>query len=223
MNNISVAIDGPAGAGKSTVAKKVAKKMDLLYIDTGAMYRAVTYLMLKKGIDPNQEQEIIYIAKNTTFNFSKDGSQIFINGENRSEEIRSSKVSANVSLVSKIGPLREALVAAQRKLAENHNVIMDGRDIGTHVLPEADLKIYLTASVEERAKRRYDELVTKNKDEPVSYEKVKENIVLRDHIDSNREQAPLIEAEDAVKIDTTNLTTEEVVEAIIKLIKKINT
>lgn len=223
MNNISVAIDGPAGAGKSTVAKKVAKKMDLLYIDTGAMYRAVTYLMLKKGIDPNQEQEIIYIAKNTTFNFSKDGSQIFINGENRSEEIRSSKVSENVSLVSKIGPLREALVAAQRKLAENHNVIMDGRDIGTHVLPEADLKIYLTASVEERAKRRYDELVAKNKDEPVSYEKVKENIVLRDHIDSNREQAPLIEAKDAVKIDTTNLTTEEVVEAIIKLIKKINT
>ncbi len=223
MNSISVAIDGPAGAGKSTVAKKVAKKMDLLYIDTGAMYRAVTYLMLKKGINPNQEQEIIDIAKHTSFNFSKDGSQIFVNGENRSEEIRSSKVSENVSLVSKIGPLREVLVAAQRKLAENHNVIMDGRDIGSHVLPEADLKIYLTASVEERAKRRYDELVAKNKNEPVSYDKVKENIVLRDHIDSNREQAPLIEAEDAVKVDTTNLTTEEVVEAIIKLIKKINT
>ncbi len=219
MNNISVAIDGPAGAGKSTVAKEVAKKMDLLYIDTGAMYRAVTFLVLEKGLDPTQEQEIIHIANNTTFDFSKDGTQIFVNGKNRSLEIRSPKVSDNVSLISKIGSLRKVLVKAQRKLAENHNVIMDGRDIGTHVLPDADLKVYLTASVEERAKRRFEELQETSDGDGVSFENVKKNILLRDKIDSSREQAPLVKAEDALEIDTTKLTTAQVIEEVVRLIK----
>ncbi|NBG88758.1 (d)CMP kinase [Isachenkonia alkalipeptolytica] len=221
MNSISVAIDGPAGAGKSTVAKEVAKRMDLLYIDTGAMYRAVTFLVMNEGIDPNQEQEIIRIANNTSFNFSKDGSQIFVNGENRTKEIRSPKVSENVSLVSKIGALREVLVKAQRKLAENHNVIMDGRDIGTHVLPEADLKVFLTASVDERARRRFEELLETDEETSISFEEVKENILLRDNIDSTREQAPLIKAQDAHEIDTTKLSTTEVIEEVISLIRKV--
>jgi CMP/dCMP kinase len=222
MKNISVAIDGPAGAGKSTVAKAVAKNMDLLYIDTGAMYRAVTYLVLKEGLDLTEEQKIINIAKNTTFNFSKEGSEIFINGENCSKEIRTPEVSEKVSLVSKIGALRTILVNAQQKLAKNHDVIMDGRDIGTHVLPQADLKIFLTASVNERATRRFEEL---SKDKPsanISFDAVKNNIIERDNIDSNRDQAPLIKAEDAIEIDTTSLTTVEVVEKIIKLIAKIH-
>ncbi len=221
MKNISVAIDGPAGAGKSTVAKAVAKKMDLLYIDTGAMYRAVTFLVLKEGIDIIDEQMIIDIAKNTTFNFSTDGSEIFINGENHSKEIRTPRVSEKVSLVSKIGDLRTVLVNAQRKLAENHDVIMDGRDIGTHVLPQADLKVFLTASVEERATRRFEELSKDNQAESVSFDAVKKNIIQRDSIDSNRDQAPLVKAEDAIEIDTTTLRTNEVVEEIIKLIRKI--
>lgn len=222
MKNISVAIDGPAGAGKSTVAKAVAKRMDLLYIDTGAMYRAVTFLVLKEGHDINDEQKIIDIAKNTTFNFSIDGSEIFVNGENRSKEIRSPRVSEKVSLVSKIGDLRTVLVNAQRNLAENHDVIMDGRDIGTHVLPQADLKIFLTASVEERATRRFEELSRDNQAEPVTFDAVKNNIIQRDNIDSNRDQAPLVKAEDAIEIDTTTLTTNEVIEEIIKLIRKIH-
>jgi len=222
MTNISVAIDGPAGAGKSTVAKAVAKEMDLLYIDTGAMYRAVTFLVIQEGLDINDEQKIINIAKNTTFNFSKDGTEIYVNGENRSREIRTPRVSENVSLVSKIGALRTILVRAQRKLAENHDVIMDGRDIGTHVLPNAELKVFLTASVEERATRRFEELKRENKEESISFDAVKKNIIQRDRIDSNRDQAPLVKAKDAIEIDTTALTTNEVVEAIIDLVKKIH-
>lgn len=222
MKNISVAIDGPAGAGKSTVAKAIAKEMDLIYIDTGAMYRAVTFLVLQEGIDINDEQNIINIAKNSTFNFSKDGTEIYVNGKNRSKEIRTPKVSEKVSLVSKIGTLRTVLVIAQRKLAENHDVIMDGRDIGTHVLPQADLKVFLTATVEERATRRFEELTRDNKDESISFDAVKNNIIQRDRIDSNRDQAPLVKAGDAIEIDTTKLTTNEVVEAIIKLIRKIH-
>ncbi len=222
MKNISVAIDGPAGAGKSTVAKKVAKKMDLLYIDTGAMYRAITFLVLQEGIAIDDEQKIINIAKNTTFDFSKDGSEIFVNGENRSKEIRTPMVSENVSFVSQIGALRTVLVNAQQKLADNHDVIMDGRDIGTHVLPKADLKVFLTASVEERATRRFEELSRQNKAGSVTFEAVKKNIIQRDTIDSNREQAPLVKAEDAVEIDTTTLTTNEVVDRIISLIRKIH-
>jgi len=222
MKKISVAIDGPAGAGKSTVAKAVAKEMDLLYIDTGAMYRAVTFLVIQEGLDISDEQSIINIAKNTTFNFSKDGTEIYVNGQNRSREIRTPRVSENVSLVSKIGALRIILVNAQQKLAENHDVIMDGRDIGTHVLPQAKLKVFLTASVEERAIRRFEELTRDNNEESISFDAVKKNIIQRDRIDSNRDQAPLIKAKDAIEIDTTALTTNEVVIAIIKLIKKIH-
>lgn len=213
---ISIAVDGPAGAGKSTISKIIAERLNINYIDTGAMYRALTLKILRKGIDIKDKEGIIGLLKNTTIDF-KDR-HIFLDEEIVDEEIRTSDVSRNVSEVSKIKEVRERLVQLQREIASNKSVIMDGRDIGSHVLPDADYKFYLTASIEERGIRRYKEI--KKKDKRVSLENIIREIELRDKIDSTREISPLIKCDDAFQIDTTNKSIDEVVDEIIKIIEK---
>lgn len=217
MKNMTIAIDGPAGAGKSTIAKLLAEKLNYIYIDTGAMYRAVTYLYLqsKKTFD---EGAISKIAKNINLEIKNiDGKNtIWVDNKNISENIRSSSVTANVSKVAAIGSVREYLVEKQRDLGKNGNVILDGRDIGTVVFPNADLKIFLTASVEIRAKRRFDELKNKN----ISYEQLKSEIKQRDKLDSERKVSPLCKADDAITIDSSNLNINQVVEKIFNLVKR---
>lgn len=217
----TIAIDGPSGAGKSTVAKIIATKLDFKYIDTGAMYRAVTYLVLEREIHIEDEESIIQIADNISIDFStpdKDGNVlVFVNSRNLTEEIRSVEVDNNVSKVASIPEVREVMLHKQRELAGNNSVVMDGRDIGTRVLPDADLKIFLTATLEERAKRRYYDLVEKEID--IDIAEVKEKIKMRDEKDSNREHSPLKEAEDSYKIISDDLGPEEVANKIISLLK----
>ncbi|WP_054644795.1 (d)CMP kinase [Thermoanaerobacter thermocopriae] len=213
---IKIAIDGPAGAGKSTVSKKLAKLLNYTYIDTGAMYRAITYKALQKGIKFIEEDKISDIAQST--DITLEGEKFFLDGKDISEEIRKPEVSEKVSLVSKIPKVREILVQKQREIAKGKNVVMDGRDIGTVVLPDAQFKFFLTASLEERAKRRYRELKTKNVN--VSYYEVVKEIENRDTIDSQRETSPLKIAKDSIVIDTTYLSEEEVVEKLYNIIKE---
>ncbi|MGM0413815.1 MAG: (d)CMP kinase [Bacillota bacterium] len=217
----TIAIDGPSGAGKSTVAKIIATKLNFKYIDTGAMYRAVTYLVLEREIHIEDEESIIQIADNISIDFStpdKDGNVlVFVNSRNLTEEIRSVEVDNNVSKVASIPEVREVMLHKQRELAGNNSVVMDGRDIGTRVLPDADLKIFLTATLEERAKRRYYDLVEKEID--IDIAEVKEKIKMRDEKDSNREHSPLKEAEDSYKIISDDLGPEEVADKIISLLK----
>lgn len=184
---VKIAIDGPAGAGKSTVAKKLAKLLNYTYIDTGAMYRAITYKAIQEKVNLIEENKIADIAQSA--DIILEGEKIFLDGKDISEEIRKPGVSEKVSLVSKIPKVREILVQKQRKIAEGKNVVMDGRDIGTVVLPDAQFKFFLTASLEERAKRRYRELKTKNVN--VSYYEVLKEIENRDTIDSQRDTSPL--------------------------------
>ncbi len=210
-----IAIDGPAGAGKSTISKIVAEKLGFQYIDTGAMYRAVTYKALKLGID--LEDENAYSFLNNT-KLDVDGTKIFIDDEDVSTEIRSVEITTNVSTPSKIGVVRSWLVDYQRKISDSKNVVMDGRDIGTVVLPNADLKIYLDASAECRAERRRKERLEKGVD--ISFEETLEEIKTRDFKDSTREISPLKKADDAVLVDSSNMTIEEVVERIINLVNE---
>jgi cytidylate kinase len=217
MKNMTIAIDGPAGAGKSTIAKLLAEKLNYVYIDTGAMYRAVTYLYLqsKRTFD---EAYISKIAENINLKIKNIAGKntIWVDNKDISEEIRSASVTANVSRVAAISTVRTFLVEKQRELGKNGNVILDGRDIGTVVFPNADLKIFLTASVEIRAKRRFDEL--KNKD--ISYEELKNEIKQRDKFDSERKVSPLCKADDAITIDSSNLDIDQVVDKIFKLVKR---
>ncbi|MDW7671527.1 MAG: 4-hydroxy-3-methylbut-2-enyl diphosphate reductase [Bacillota bacterium] len=210
-----IAIDGPAGAGKSTIAKKLAQRLHFMYIDTGAMYRAFTDYVLKSGISLTDENAII--SKTHQMDISLHKGRIFVNNMDVTHEIRSQKVTAGVSTVASIKEVRKRMVELQQAIAAENHVVMDGRDIGTVVLPNADLKIYLTASVEERARRRYEELKGES---TVTFEQICQQIKERDYTDEHREHDPLIPANDAVQIDTTSLSIEEVVEKITLLFCK---
>lgn len=219
MKQIIIAIDGPAGAGKSTIAKKVAARLGYAYIDTGAMYRAVTLCFLRSGA-PFSEEVVTRDAETMDLSFAyKDGvNRVYVNGEEVTEAIRTLEVSRNVSRVSAVGGVRKAMVALQRKIGSRGGVVMDGRDIGTVVFPHAELKVFLTASVEERARRRYLEL--KEKGEDVDLEDLKKRIAERDHLDETREIAPLRKADDAVLVDSTTLSIDEVTAKIVALAER---
>lgn len=218
MATIKIAIDGPAGAGKSTISKMVAKQLGFIYIDTGAMYRAVGLAALRRKKDPKSAQEVESILDDLAIDIRHMGGdqQVYLDGENVSAEIRRPEVSVAASDVAVIPAVRLKLVELQRALAEKENVIMDGRDIGTYVLPNASVKVFLTASLEERARRRYEELLEKGYDGTL--EAVKEDMSYRDKNDSGRDFAPLKPAEDSVIVDTTGNTLEQSVALIRQLI-----
>ena len=215
-----VGIDGPAGSGKGTVTKRVANKLGLINIDTGSTYRCVALEVLNRNINIEDREKIIEVAKNIEIDIKPlpDRDRIFLNGKEVTKEIRSKEVTAIVSPISSIKEVRFAMVELQRKLAQGNNVIMEGRDICTYVFPNADVKIYLDASIEERAKRRYKE--NQEKDIDMTYEEVYENIRKRDENDKAKEIGALKLAEDSIIVDTTNLTIDEVVEKIIEIIKR---
>lgn len=219
---MQVAIDGPASSGKSTISKMIAKENHFLYLDTGAMYRAVTLEVLRRGMDVTDEVQMANLLANLKITFTnQDGVQlVFLNGEDVTGDIRSLEVTRNVSEVSAIKQVRQRLVQMQREIAENHSIIMDGRDIGTVVLPKAELKIFLVASVEERANRRFKE--NQEKGIHLDYQQLVEEIRQRDYLDSTRTESPLKKAEDAIEVDTTSMAIEEVVSTITKMIQEIN-
>ncbi len=218
--NYKIAIDGPASSGKSTIAKILADKYQLVYVDTGAMYRTLTYLALKQQVPVNNEEKLVNLLKSVEITFERveNGQLVYANEENVTDAIRGHEVTNNVSEVSSFSKVREELVARQQQIAENTGVVMDGRDIGTVVLPDADVKIFLVASVDERAERRYLE----NKEKGISsdFERLKREIIARDEYDSNREVSPLKQAEDAVRLDTTSLSIQEVVNKCIDIIEE---
>lgn len=219
--SFNIAIDGPAGAGKSTIAKKVAKELDFIYVDTGALYRAIALFLIKHGITAADKDKIKAACKEIKIRIEYENGeqQVILNEENVTAQLRSEEV-GNMASASAADPhVREALLGLQRELAEKLNVLMDGRDIGTHVLPQAQLKIYLTASTKTRAKRRYLEL--KEKGVACDLEAVESDIAKRDQQDMNREIAPLKQAEDAVFVDSGEMTIDEVVERIISLYKDV--
>jgi len=218
--NYKIAIDGPSGTGKSTTAKILAQKLDFIYIDTGAMYRAVGLFCEKKGISIENEKEIENNLDNIDIDiFYKDGGQeILLNGEIVSKDIRQNHISHYASVVSQYKAVREKLVFLQQKLASKNSVIMDGRDIATVVLPDADLKVYLIASNEVRAERRYKELIEKGQD--VKKEDILKELEERDYRDTHRENSPLRKADDAIEVDNSNLTIDETVEKIYDLFKE---
>lgn len=210
-----IAVDGPAGAGKSTISKLIAKKLNINYIDTGAMYRAVTYKCLSEGVDVKNEEAVIEVAKRTDIDFRDNN--IYLDSKIVNEEIRTREVSANVSDVAKIKEVRYLMVDVQREIGTRNDVILDGRDIGSYVFPNADYKFFLVATPEERGKRRYKELCEKGYEGTL--EEIIKDIEKRDEIDSNREFAPLKKADNAIEIDTTGLGIDEVVEAVVSNIK----
>ncbi|MGM9930764.1 (d)CMP kinase [Pradoshia sp.] len=214
---LSIAIDGPAAAGKSTVAKIIAKKLTYIYIDTGAMYRALTYKALKQNVNPNDEASLYSLLMDTdiTLKNNETGQDVLVDGEVVSNAVRTPEVTKNVSAVAQHKLVREEMVRRQQLLSEQGGVVMDGRDIGTHVMPNAEVKIFMLASVDERAKRRHDENLLKGFDS--NLEELKQEIASRDKFDSEREVSPLKKADDAIELDTTSLTIEEVVDAIIRI------
>ena len=212
---ITVAIDGPAAAGKSTVAKAVAKRLGFTYIDTGAMYRAFTHYTLLKGVDPKDEKASCALIPEVHISLKPDGT-VICSGKDVTREIREPHVSGNVSYIASYKEIRLAMVELQRKMAEKVSVVMDGRDIGTYVFPNADVKVFQIASVEERAKRRFKE--NQEKGIPCTLEEIVEDVKKRDRIDSSRAFAPLKPAEDSIELDTSNLNIEESAEAMLKII-----
>lgn len=216
----SIAIDGPAGAGKSTIAKKLAAKMNYIYVDTGAMYRAMAVYFSQNKINPDDEEAINRAVEHVDITIEyKDGvQQVILNGENVTGLLRTEETGRMASKTSKYAAVRTQLVDLQRKLAQSSDVIMDGRDIGTTVLPDAFAKIYLTASTDARAKRRYDELNAKG--EKCDYEVIRMDIEQRDYQDMHREISPLKQAEDAVLVDTSDMNIEQVVEAITSIVEE---
>lgn len=218
--SINIAIDGPAGAGKSTIAKKVAANLGYIYVDTGAMYRAMALYFIRKGIKAEDTETISAECKNADISITyMDGVQVvLLDGENVNGFIRTEEVGNMASATSVNGEVRKKLVELQQKLASKENVVMDGRDIGTVVLPNAEIKVYLTASSAVRAKRRYLELQAKGEDADI--EKIEQDIIERDHRDMTREISPLKQAEDAVYLDSSDMTIEEVVDEIMGMVSK---
>ncbi len=220
MKNYSIAIDGPAGAGKSSVSKEIAKRLGIVYIDTGAMYRAFGLYYLKNNLSLDEEEVVNMNVSNVVIELKNEDEEtkIYLNQEDVTTEIRTEGASVGASKVSVYPKVREKMVKLQQEIACKSSVIMDGRDIGTVVLPNATLKIYLTASVDERAKRRYKEQLLKGMD--VKLEDIKKDIEERDYRDMHRETSPLKQADDAILLDTSNLTQEEVIEEILKLCRE---
>lgn len=219
-NKMQIAIDGPASAGKSTVAKILAKKLGYVYCDTGAMYRALTYTALMNKVSLADEKQLVSLLDEMTISFRQeaDGQRVLVNHQDVTDEIREANVSQNVSEVSAHSGVREALVRQQQEIAAQSDIVMDGRDIGTIVLPNAAVKIFLIASVAERAQRRYEE--NKAKGMTVELEQIKKEIEERDYKDTTRKVSPLVKAEDAIELDTTGLSIEQVVEKIEQIIQK---
>lgn len=217
MKEFIVALDGPAGSGKSTIAKKIAKRYQLTYLDTGAMYRMLTLYFLENAIKWTEEESCSQALKEVALDMREE--QFYLNGENVSEEIRSPRVSAHVSEISALRAVREQLVHLQREISKGKRVILDGRDIGTVVFPNANLKIYLVASPEERARRRY--LEYQKNGENISFEEVLASIERRDEMDSTRKESPLRKAEDAIEIDSSLMQIEEVVEKVATYIEQV--
>ncbi len=219
-NNFIIAIDGFSSCGKSTVAKALAKQLNFVFVDSGAMYRAVTLYFIRQGIDINNTESVLDALQNIHIDLvpNLDKTQILLNGEDVSDEIRQMEVSDRVSEVSAIKEVRHAMVSQQQELGARRDIVMDGRDIGTTVFPDADLKLFMTADSQVRAQRRYDEL--KAKGENVSMEEIITNLAHRDHIDSTREESPLRQADDAIVLDNSNLTQEEQLIFVIDLYEK---
>lgn len=218
--NVNIAIDGPSGAGKSTIARAVAKALGMLYVDTGAMYRAIGLYAFENGIAPRDAAALGRALADIDIKLVYEGGvqRVFLNGRDVSEAIRRHEISAYASDVSALPAVRAFLLDLQRDMAKTHSVIMDGRDIGTVILPHADIKIFLTAAAEDRARRRFDELYAKG--ETVSYERVLEDVRVRDHNDETRAAAPLHPAPDAEIIDTTGNTLDESIELILNFVKE---
>ena len=216
MNNLIVAIDGPAGSGKSTIAKLLAKKYNLTYIDTGAMYRMITLYLLENNIDISDLKEVERVLN--TVNLDMQGDKFYLDNVDVSTKIREKRINDNVSKVASIKIVRSNLVDLQRKISNNKDVILDGRDVGTVIFPNAQVKIFLIASPEERARRRYNEFLEKKTE--ITYDEVLKSIKERDHIDSTRDESPFVKADDAIELDSTNLTIEDVINFISKEIEK---
>lgn len=220
MNHYAIAIDGPAGSGKSTVAKKIASKLNILYVDTGAMYRTVAFYCIKNGIDTNDTAKVESVLYDIDMDIKQiNGEQrIFLNGIDVSQKIRTQQMGEGASRVAKILAVRERLVKMQRQIADSNSVVMDGRDIATHVLKDAKFKIYLNASVEERARRRCEDFLRLGIES--NFETVKQQIIVRDDNDMNREFNPLAKASDAIELNTTDMGIDDVVNTIIEMVKK---
>ena len=218
-NKYAIAIDGPAGAGKSTVAKKISKILNLEYIDTGAMYRALTLKVIRENKDPKNVLQVTEVLKDTHIEFNNN--HIYLDGEIVDKDIRDNNINKNVSYIAIIKEVREKMVLLQQEMAKTKSVIMDGRDIATVVLTNAEYKFFITASTKERATRRYKELI-QNGEENITLEQIIEEIEKRDNIDSNREVAPLKMSDDAILINTDNLSIDDVVSKIIDIVKEDN-
>ncbi len=220
LNRIVIAIDGPAGSGKSTVSKLIAKRLDILYIDTGAMYRALTLKAMRKGMNLEDEKPLIALAKSTVIDLEERSKlHVFLDGEDVSIPIRRAEVTANVKYIARIPGVRHEMVALQRSIGSRHGAVLEGRDIGTVVFPNADYKFYLDASPEERARRRRKDLIELG--QAADVEEVKKDIMARDESDMNRCVGALKKADDAFFIDTTDLTIDEVVEKVLSYVDKI--
>ncbi|WP_352400507.1 (d)CMP kinase [Anaerotignum sp.] len=219
MKKFAIAVDGPAGSGKSSVAKAVAKELEIIYVDTGAMYRGVAYFCIQKGIDPSDEVSVLALLEeiNLEIQPQKGGQRILLDGEDITSKIRTQEIGQGASDVGKIQSVRQKLGDMQRDMAKRSSVIMDGRDIGTFVLPQAEVKIYMDAGVDERARRRMEELEAKG--EKPNFETIRQEIIQRDENDMNRVHSPLCKAEDAVYLDTTFMSIEEVVNKILEICK----
>lgn len=220
MKTIQIAIDGPSGAGKSTMAKLISQKLGIMYLDTGAMYRALALKAIHQNIDTKDSEKVSELLSdfNISIKYENGSQKVYLNNEDVSDKIRTDEVSMGASNVSAIPAVRKRLVELQQKMASNTSVVMDGRDIGTHVLPNADVKIFLTASVAQRALRRYNEQKEKGILKK-SLKEIEKEIEIRDYNDSHRDASPLKQADDAVLLDTSNYTIEESVEKILEIIR----